>query len=163
MRPSCSKWLGVALAGVGLLWGSSALAATSTVVNENSKLCMDLKNKSAAVGTPIQQWACNGGKNQEWIFVSVGGGAYNIESELTGKCVGIQGGKATSHAQLEEEDCDGGENQKFTLQAIAPGSVQDYAQWVHLVAAMLRGGFTPDEAAKIAGGNYMRIFRAAVG
>jgi hypothetical protein len=83
---------------------------------------MDLKNKSAAVGTPIQQWACNGGKNQEWIFVSVGGGAYNIESELTGKCVGIQGGKATSHAQLEEEDCDGGENQKFTLQAIAPGS-----------------------------------------
>ena len=31
-------------------------------------------------------------------------------------------------------------------QVAAPGSVQDYAQWVHLVAAMLRGGFTPDEA-----------------
>ena len=44
-----------------------------------------------------------------------------------------------------------------------PGSVQDYTQWVHLVAAMLRGGFTPEEAGKIAGGNYMRIFRAAVG
>ena len=36
-------------------------------------------------------------------------------------------------------------------------------RWVHLVAAMLRGGFTPDEARKIAGGNYLRIFRAAVG
>ena len=35
--------------------------------------------------------------------------------------------------------------------------------WVHLVAAMLRGGFTPEEAGKIAGGNYLRIFRAAVG
>jgi membrane dipeptidase len=34
---------------------------------------------------------------------------------------------------------------------------------VHLVTAMLRGGFTPEEAGKIAGGNYMRIFRAAVG
>jgi membrane dipeptidase len=34
---------------------------------------------------------------------------------------------------------------------------------VHLVAAMLRGGFTAEEAGKIAGGNYMRIFRAAVG
>jgi len=34
---------------------------------------------------------------------------------------------------------------------------------VQLVAAMLRGGFTPEEAGKIAGGNYMRIFRAAVG
>jgi membrane dipeptidase len=48
-------------------------------------------------------------------------------------------------------------------QVAAPGSVQDYAQWVHLVAAMMRGGFTPDEAGKIAGGNYMGIFRAAVG
>ncbi len=41
--------------------------------------------------------------------------------------------------------------------------MQDYGQWVQLVAAMLRGGFAPEEAGKIAGGNYMRIFRAAVG
>ena len=34
---------------------------------------------------------------------------------------------------------------------------------VEFVAAMLRAGFTPREAGKIAGGNYMRIFRAAGG
>jgi membrane dipeptidase len=50
-----------------------------------------------------------------------------------------------------------------TDQQVAPGTLQDYAQWVHLVAAMLRGGFAPEEAGKIAGGNYMRVFRAAVG
>jgi len=50
-----------------------------------------------------------------------------------------------------------------TDQQVIPGSLQDYAQWVQLVAAMLRGGFTPEEAGKIAGGNYVRIFRAAVG
>jgi membrane dipeptidase len=50
-----------------------------------------------------------------------------------------------------------------TDQQVAPGSLQDYSQWVHLVAAMLRGGFTPEEAGKIAGDNYMRVFRAAVG
>jgi membrane dipeptidase len=50
-----------------------------------------------------------------------------------------------------------------TDQHVTPGTVQDYTQWVHLIAAMLRGGFTPEEAGKIAGGNYMRIFRAAVG
>jgi membrane dipeptidase len=50
-----------------------------------------------------------------------------------------------------------------TDQQVTPGTLQDYSQWVHLVGAMLRGGFTPDEAGKIAGGNYMRIFRAAVG
>ena len=49
-----------------------------------------------------------------------------------------------------------------TDQQVAPGALQDYAQWVQLVAAMLQGGFTPEEAGKIAGGNYMRIFHAAV-
>jgi membrane dipeptidase len=50
-----------------------------------------------------------------------------------------------------------------TDQQVNPGIMQNYAQWVHLVAAMLRGGFTPEEAGKIAGGNYLRIFNAAVG
>ena len=50
-----------------------------------------------------------------------------------------------------------------TDQHVTPGSVHDYTHWVNLVAAMLRGGFTREEAGKIAGGNYMRIFRAAVG
>jgi membrane dipeptidase len=49
-----------------------------------------------------------------------------------------------------------------TDQHVTPGSMQDYKQWVHLVAAMLRGGFVPEEAGKIAGGNYVRIFRATV-
>jgi len=50
-----------------------------------------------------------------------------------------------------------------TDQFDARGCVEDYTRWVHLVAAMLRGGFTPEEAGKIAGGNYLRIFRATVG
>jgi membrane dipeptidase len=50
-----------------------------------------------------------------------------------------------------------------TDQHVSPGSMPDYTQWVHLVAAILRAGFTPEEAEKIAGGNYTRIFRAAVG
>jgi membrane dipeptidase len=43
------------------------------------------------------------------------------------------------------------------------GCVEDYSRWVHLIAAMLRGGFTREESGKIAGGNYMRLFRDAVG
>jgi membrane dipeptidase len=50
-----------------------------------------------------------------------------------------------------------------TDQHVTPESMRDYTQWVHLVAAMLRGGFSPEEAGKIAGGNYIRIFRAVVG
>jgi Membrane dipeptidase (Peptidase family M19) len=50
-----------------------------------------------------------------------------------------------------------------TDQFDARGCVEDYTRWVHLIAAMLRGGFTSEETGKIAGGNYMRIFGAAVG
>lgn len=50
-----------------------------------------------------------------------------------------------------------------TDQHVTPGSVADYTSWVHLIAAMLKGGFTPEETGKIAGGNYMRIFRTAIG
>jgi membrane dipeptidase len=50
-----------------------------------------------------------------------------------------------------------------TDQFDARGCVEDYTRWVHLIAAMLRGGFTAEDAGKIAGGNYLRIFRAAVG
>lgn len=49
-----------------------------------------------------------------------------------------------------------------TDQQIAHGIVQNYTQWVHLVAAMLRGGFTPADTARIVGGNYMRIFHATI-
>lgn len=50
-----------------------------------------------------------------------------------------------------------------TDQQVSPGSLQNYSEWVQLVAAMLRSGFTPEETGKIAGGNYMRLFNAAVG
>lgn len=50
-----------------------------------------------------------------------------------------------------------------TDQQVFPGSVQNYAQWVQLVAAMLGGGFSSEEVSKIVGGNYMRIFQTAVG
>ena len=45
-----------------------------------------------------------------------------------------------------------------TDQQVAPGSLQDYTQWAQLVAAMLRGGFTPEEAGKIAGATICGYF-----
>jgi membrane dipeptidase len=50
-----------------------------------------------------------------------------------------------------------------TDQQVIPGIVQDYSKWVQLIGAMLQGGFSPQDAGQIAGGNYMRVLRAAVG
>jgi membrane dipeptidase len=42
-----------------------------------------------------------------------------------------------------------------------PGLLQRYDDFTRLVDAMLRGGFTPGDTAKIVGGNYLRIFAAS--
>jgi len=50
-----------------------------------------------------------------------------------------------------------------TDQQTAPGNLPDYAAFTTLVGAMLRAGFRPDEAGKVIGGNYVRIFAASAG
>ena len=45
----------------------------------------------------------------------------------------------------------------------SPGLLKGYGDFTPVVAAMLRGGFTPAETAKIVGGNYLRIFAASTG
>jgi membrane dipeptidase len=45
----------------------------------------------------------------------------------------------------------------------APGLLRKYDDFTRLVDAMLRSGFTPADAAKVVGGNYLRIFTASAG
>jgi membrane dipeptidase len=45
----------------------------------------------------------------------------------------------------------------------AAGQLSTYDDFARVVDAMLRGGFTPADTAKLVGGNYLRIFAAAVG
>ena len=47
--------------------------------------------------------------------------------------------------------------------ASTPGLFSEYDHFPRLVDAMLRGGFTRADAAKVVGGNYLRIFAAATG
>jgi membrane dipeptidase len=47
--------------------------------------------------------------------------------------------------------------------ASGPGLFPQYDHFTQLVDAMLRGGFTPADTAKVVGGNYLRIFAASAG
>jgi membrane dipeptidase len=47
--------------------------------------------------------------------------------------------------------------------ATGPGLFPTYDNFTALVDAMLRGGFTPADTARIIGGNYLRIFAASAG
>jgi membrane dipeptidase len=46
-----------------------------------------------------------------------------------------------------------------TDQQAAPGTLQDYAAFPRLVDEMLKSGFTAEEAAKMLGGNFLRLWR----
>jgi len=50
-----------------------------------------------------------------------------------------------------------------TDQSSSAGLLPSYDGFTQVVDAMLRGGFTPADTAKIVGGNYLRIFGAAAG
>ena len=50
-----------------------------------------------------------------------------------------------------------------TDQLATTGVFPEYDQFTRLVDAMLLGGFTPADAVKVIGGNYLRIFAASVG
>ena len=47
--------------------------------------------------------------------------------------------------------------------SVRPALFAQYDSFTGLVDAMLRGGFAPADAAKVVGGNYMRIFAASAG
>ena len=50
-----------------------------------------------------------------------------------------------------------------TDQSASPGLLPQYDDFTRLVDAMLNGGFTPADTARVIGGNYMRIFAASAG
>jgi membrane dipeptidase len=50
-----------------------------------------------------------------------------------------------------------------TDQLATTGVFPEYDRFTRLVDAMLLGGFTPADAVKVIGGNYLRIFAASVG
>jgi membrane dipeptidase len=45
----------------------------------------------------------------------------------------------------------------------SPSVFSSYSELLDLAEALLTAGFKPDEAAKILGGNYARVFAASVG
>jgi membrane dipeptidase len=50
-----------------------------------------------------------------------------------------------------------------TDQQTAPGILQDYANFGVLADGLLKGGFNAEEAGKILGGNFVRLFGKVVG
>lgn len=100
------------------IWGIRGDGADTfdyTIQNSYSAKCMDVSGESTQAGTPILQYGCHYGDNQDWIFNPVYPASYNIISKSSGLCLDVEGSSTEDGAAIIQNTCDGRESQKWML------------------------------------------------
>ncbi|GGL00425.1 RICIN domain-containing protein [Mangrovihabitans endophyticus] len=121
--------LSAAVAAVGAV-AVAPVASAATVdtsawyvfVNRNSGKAMDVYNLATADGAGIAQYTRNDGAWQQWQFVPVGSGYYQIRSRHSGKLLELP--NAIDGTQLIQNSDNGSTRQHFALRDSADGYVR---------------------------------------
>src|SRR5215471_1147933 len=72
------------------------------VLNANSGKCLDIAGGSTSNGTAIQQFGCNGGKNQTFFFTPAGPDSFQIRvGNVGGKNVEVAGSVLDNNAPIQ--------------------------------------------------------------
>ncbi|MEK8031238.1 RICIN domain-containing protein [Ideonella sp. DXS29W] len=85
------------------------------IVQQEPVLAWDVAEWGTNNGSPIQLWTYGGGQNQQWMPVSVGGGAYKFIGRSSGKCLDVPSASKANGVQLQLWDCNGTAAQSFRL------------------------------------------------
>ena len=121
-----------ALGGAGLTaWSTSASAAITVdtdsyyvVVNANSGKALDVWNWSTADGGEIRQYTRTGAANQQFRFVSSGGGYYRLKSRHSGKVLDVVGASTADGARVQQYTDYSVNNQQWSLTGLDNNSVR---------------------------------------
>ena len=81
------------------------------LVNSNSGLCADATGGGSTPGTAIEQWTCNNGSNQVFVFAADG----TLHTQFSN--VGTQGGSTATGTNVVLQAYDGSASQQWSLQA----------------------------------------------
>ena len=110
------------LGAAGLAFAGSANAAISidtsasyVIVNANSGQAIDLWEWSTADGGEFRQWPRTDAVNQQFQFVSSGGGTYRLKNKHSGKVHGIAGGSTADAALVTQSADSNATSQQFRL------------------------------------------------
>ncbi|HEY9242374.1 MAG TPA: ricin-type beta-trefoil lectin domain protein [Streptosporangiaceae bacterium] len=86
----------------------SATPAGPIVAGDDTADCVDANGGSAANGTKIQMWPCNGSaSSQSWTMAS------NGTVQINGSCLDITNASYRNGTLIEEWSCNGGANQRW--------------------------------------------------
>ncbi|GAA1810547.1 hypothetical protein GCM10009682_35220 [Luedemannella flava] len=112
-------------AAIGLTQASAATVNTSAwyvFVNRNSGKAMDLWEWSTADGGQLRQYTRTNANNQQFQFVDMGSGYYQLRNRHSGKVVAVP--NATDGAQVIQTTASSDTKQQFTLKDSAGGYVR---------------------------------------
>lgn len=101
--------------------------STYRLVNLISAHCLDVQNGSAAAGTNVWQWTCNGQPAQAWTMTRNASGTWALRAGAGGLCLTVAGGSTTPGANVEQQPCDGSSAQAWRVENVGRG----YYRLVH--------------------------------
>jgi len=93
------------------------------IVSRNSGKCLDVYGASTDSATPVIQWTCHGGPNQQWRLEPVDGGAFRITARHSGQALDVFGASTDDLTPIIQWPPTGGDNQAWTLQPASDGYV----------------------------------------
>jgi len=103
--------------------GSASLEGTYYIKSYYSGLYLDINGRSSENNANLQQWAYNGGTNQQFKLVKNSDGTYTIYTGSSGfsKVIDIAGRSTADGANAAQYTYNGGSNQKFYVEEVRTG------------------------------------------
>ncbi|WP_433796753.1 RICIN domain-containing protein [Actinoplanes sp. CA-252034] len=92
----------------------------TVAVAQHSGQCLDNSDLRTTDGNRQQQYLCEGGDQQQWVFRPVAGVAdtYTVVNQQSGKCLDVSGVSTADGAAVHQWTCGSGQNQQFTLRRV---------------------------------------------
>ena len=153
-----ARSLAVSAAAATLLLGPAMVPAhaatiqdikTVTIVNQNSKKCLEVADWSQAAGAQVRQWDCTGGDNQKWVQVynSDDSNDFFYRNVNSGMCLEIPGFNSSNGTGADQWPCNYGGNQAW-WNADRPVLMTDGQAWNGVYNKCLEiGGWSMDNGA----------------
>ena len=123
---SAAAALGMGAAGLSAAGAGAAVAGTQSVTyyavtNYNSGKCLDVPESSTGDGQGLEQYSCNGGRNQQWALQATDSGYYLLVNLNSGKCADVRENSLDDNAVVNQYGCTRANNQQWLPRAAPAG------------------------------------------
>jgi hypothetical protein len=91
----------------------------------HSGKCLDITGNSTASGAAVEQWDCNGQKNQQFKFIDVGSGWWEVRPQNSGtQCVDVYQASLVNGGVIDQWSCNTHSSQHWKLVSLGSGKYQ---------------------------------------